>query len=97
MAHLGHLVTLTALVVGVGIVVAAALVATEVAVGVVVILIPAAFVETSGAQAKRPSAHVCSLSSSLPHFPYQVPDCAQQFSTPLQLTPQMGHFGVVIS
>ena len=50
MAHLGHLVTLTALVVGVGIVVAAALVATEVAVGVIVILIPAAFVETSAVE-----------------------------------------------
>ena len=50
MAHLGHLVTLTALVVGVGIVVAAALVATEVAVGVVVIIIPAAFVDTSAVE-----------------------------------------------
>lgn len=50
MAHLGHLVTLTALVVGVGIVVAAALVATELAVGVVVIIIPAAFVDTSAVE-----------------------------------------------
>ena len=50
MAHLGHLVTLTALVVGVGIVVVAALVAMELAVGVVVILIPAAFVETSAVE-----------------------------------------------